>query len=176
MNTDYYKTHNIFFERIHSNTLNELYRRATLGILKRDIHSRLKKGFTVSVKKTPNCHIYINFIKGNIQIGHISLHIEPENKSFHRTARKRGRFHAINNIYTQRSYTFKLNKASNIFISYNTTQNIDNDFKYILDIVIGVLNEYIQPNNILSLNNYNNTYKDICTPNMGGKRRTRRRL
>jgi hypothetical protein len=164
MNNNFHTTHNQFFKRVYKHTLNELYRRANKNtrILENDINCRLK-GYNVQVNINNNCHIYINFYKNNIKIGHVSLHIESKNHSLSNKAKKYGRFHAAKNI-NPNYYTFKLNKNNkNIFITYNKSKYIHNEFKYILDTVLLVLNEYFNPSSSLSLNNYDSNYIDNCT-------------
>jgi hypothetical protein len=163
MNNTFYNTHDQFFKVINKHMLNELYRRSNkqIHILEDDINNRLQN-YNVNVTKSDECHIYINFIKGDKQIGHISLHIGPKNNNLSKKAKQIGRFHAINDIRVNTSYTFKLNRNSNIFISYNKNKFISKELKYILDIVLGVLNEYFNPISKLSLNNYDANYTDNC--------------
>jgi hypothetical protein len=153
-------THNEFFQKVTKRTLNELYRRVSKGILENDIHSRLNRYRVKTRVNNNNCHIFINFLDGNNKIGHISLHIEPLKAHYSNNSKRRGRFHAVNNSFSK-TYTLKINKNSNVFMSYDDT-SMDPNFKNIMRIVVGVLNEYFNPLATLSLTNSDQAYSSPC--------------
>jgi hypothetical protein len=155
MNNLYHESHNLFFKVIDTDTLTELYRRAdtTTNILQNDINSRLVSTYRTEVHINNSCHIFINFLRNNINIGHISLHITAKDKSLSFKSQEIGRFHAVNELPPYEKYIFKLNTNDNKpFFSYHKGKRIKTELKNILDISINVLNDYFNPASSISLN------------------------
>lgn len=173
MSYNIHKTHNLFFSVLSYNRIQELYRRADPRnhILQDDINDILEKHPTIKHAKCNvniiNCHIFINITINKKQIGHISLHIESEDKSLSEIAKNRGRFHIKDNISSNKNYytmLFRENKINSdkLYISYNTQRYMRPVLKEIVDIIVEILNGYFNPDSDSSLKVYDNTYRIYC--------------
>ena len=118
-----YETHGIFVDRQSQGNIIELIYRVksdnNTSILCEDILNRFKlidnniRKNNIIANFDNKCHIYINYIDSNKkQIGHFSLHIEPENKQLNYYTRKVGRFHFKNNS-KNKYYTVRFNTQNN---------------------------------------------------------------
>lgn len=77
-------THRTFYQEISKSMLNELLHRASSGMLRQDIQSSIGSSIQVYVKLATRYEgipkkisLYIIFKKQNIELGHVSFHMFP---------------------------------------------------------------------------------------------------
>ena len=168
-----HKTHDLFFNIITKNKLNELLNRAdnSTKYLETQINNNLNNAscnVNISSKNT-HCDIYIIFfdLKGD-RIGHISLHITSDNKDISNASAKNGRFHAKNNKNRNYKYTFKFNKVKDsfilLYIDREITTKIRKEFEDCLNVTLTILNEYFDPNSKYYLKHRLTKYDDNHKP------------
>jgi hypothetical protein len=105
-------THDIFFRVITQKKMNELLHRAdpSTRFLENEINMLLV-GAVCKTRIGGDCSIYINYFSNNgEEIGHISLHIIPENKTMRRY--KVGRLHAKNASNINRRHTMRVTNTN----------------------------------------------------------------
>ncbi len=179
MNYSFHRTHNEFFKAITENQLRELYRRADDNnkILENDINKILSNAYC-HVHVNNNCHIFINYYDNNHKkIGHISLHIDKEDKYLPQHSKEYGRFHIANNKQKSSKYTLKLNRKSNInqtnksslYFSYDKTLHMRKELKTVIDPTIKLLESYFNETSSNALKKYNKTYKSKCLSHIKSK-------
>jgi len=156
-----YETHGIFINRQTEGNIIELLYRVKPDnnnyILRDDIINKLHllneniKEYNIITTTGAKCHIYINYLDSNgVQLGHLSLHIEPENKQISYINRKKGRIHFKNNsknkYYTVR---FDMKESNKNYIINNYSSNTDlNNF---MKATLIVLKEYFDDKSSISL-------------------------
>jgi hypothetical protein len=178
---NYHKTHKLFFKLTTDEKLNELLKRADkkTGVLEKHINEQLTNGDYCKSNVTDNCKmIIIDFYNthrdkqfGRTPMGHITFHIEPENKSMTKSARNFGRIHGQNNLNKQLRYTFKLNRVqipnANNSIKISIGKTYVKPYLECMKIAIDVLNKYFDLNSEYSLErrltNYSPYWRD-CIP------------
>jgi hypothetical protein len=153
------ETHQNFFSVLSPNKLNELYHRASSGLLQKHINEKLQDGYSVVIlgKRNFYCSIYIKlFTKDGKQIGHISLHLDPANKHIKTS---NGRLHTCNNISTNRKYPLIIERIidenqNSISMSLNTYPKIKNILYQMVNITLSILELYFNPRSELYLSNH----------------------
>lgn len=155
-------THNNFFHALTPKKLNELYHRAATGVLMRHINKQLQGGFcTTRITKNVNnknwpCSIYINlFNQQKIKIGHISLHIKPDNKYIQNNS---GRLHTCNNRNKRLKSSLIIEQVYNniqntISIKLGTSSIIEPELEQMINTINIVLSSYFDPKSKLYLSN-----------------------
>lgn len=165
-----FESHNIFFRVITPNKLNEFLNRTIPSTttqqskLEEDIYIELRRKINdiecnVEIEHNNNnmCDVYIKFRKINGEkVGHISFHLDSEDKSLYTLARRRGRIHAQNNKNKKRTHTLKINQyrlinENAIKLSVSTELNIRTEFNDCIVATLNVLNSYFQPDSPLYL-------------------------
>jgi hypothetical protein len=153
-----YQTHDLFFQIITRKKLNELLNRADkrTKYLETQINNNLNNAkCIVRLSNQGNyCDLYIEFFDLNEKrIGHVSFHIEPENKNINP---ENGRFHGKNNkkhfTYTLKFQKFKRAKNFNDYlIMYFNSKIHSSEFEECLKTTLTILNEYFNPDSKLYL-------------------------
>jgi hypothetical protein len=152
------------------NKLNELYHRSSSGILENHINDDLQDGKSyVFVERGGQwvCTIYIYLYdskKG--KIGHISLHINPENNNIKNLS---GRLHVRNNKSRNRKYPFIIEQIYNnlqntISIKLNTYPKIVDTLKEMSTTAINILTLYFNPKSDLYLSKHLTPNSDTQHP------------
>ncbi len=144
-----YESHEIFHKTITRNKLNELLNRASTGFLQGHINSILK-GYKSKIQyNIKNCrNIYIEFKdKQNIEIGHISLHLDKHNSNMKNESQRKGRFHIVNNRNRNRYYTIRVMPKNKLFtIRIDSPLKMKSDLLYCSSKTIDILNIYTDEN------------------------------
>lgn len=157
---NYHKTHKLFFNLTTPEKLNELLKRADkqTGILEKHINEQLTNGDYCKTTITNNCRmiiIYFYNINRDKQLGHITFHIEPENKAMPKSAINFGRIHGQNNLNNQLRYTFKINRIesnnTNNSIRISIGKTYVKPYLECMKTAIEVLNKYFKLDSDLSL-------------------------
>jgi hypothetical protein len=167
------KTHDFFFEVLSKKKLNELLNRVSSGYLTNQINNNLQS-HRAKYKLDENvCDIFINFIEINTgkQIGHISFHLDKQNKNMKQHSLEKGRFHVVNNRNRNRYYTLKINRTNdNSIIMYvKSNLTMKNNLSECTTVTLNILNEYFNPKSNLYLKHHITKYanKDhICIDNI----------
>lgn len=105
-------THDIFFRVITQKKMNELLNRAdpSTRFLENEINARLV-GSVCRTRIGGDCSIYVTYYSNNgEEIGHISLHLFPDNKNMRRY--KVGRLHAKNAANMNRRHTMRVTNTN----------------------------------------------------------------
>jgi hypothetical protein len=153
-------THHNFFHALTPKKLNEFYHRATTGVLMRHINTQLQSGYcttriTNNNKNWP-CSIYINlFNQQKIKIGHISLHIKPDNIQIQNQS---GRLHTRNNRNKTLKYPLIIEQVYNniqntISIKLGTPSTIETELEQMINTINNVLSSYFDPKSKIYLSN-----------------------
>jgi hypothetical protein len=144
-----------FFEVLSKNKLNELLNRVSSGYLTNQINNKLQS-HRAEYKLDKNvCDIFINFKEINTgkQIGHISFHLDKQNKNMKQHSLEKGRFHVINNRNRNRYYTLKINKTNdNSIIMYvKSNLTMKDNLSECTTVTLNILNDYFNPKSNLYL-------------------------
>lgn len=151
------ETHQNFFSVLSPNKLNELYHRASSGILENHINENLQDGYSNVFVESGGlwiCTIYIFLYNSkDNKLGHLSLHINPEDKKIKNLS---GRLHLRNNISRNRKYPLIIqqitnNQQNSILIKLNSYPKIVDNLKQMANVAINILSTYFNPNSDLYL-------------------------
>jgi hypothetical protein len=148
-----YETHEIFFKKITRNKMNELLNRISTGYLENQINEKLIECYAKTNLSNDCKNIYINFKDINQKnIGHISFHLNKENKKMNNYSRKKGRIHIVNNRNTQKYYTLRVNSKNELIsLSINSSLKMSNMLKECISIALEMINLYLDINSEYSL-------------------------
>jgi hypothetical protein len=155
MSENTYKTHDLFFEVLSKNKLNELLNRISSGYLTNQINNNLQNYIVKCEIKDNICDTYIHFYEINTgkQIGHISFHLDKLNKQLNYYSLQKGRFHVVNNRNRNRYYTLKINRTNdNSIIMYvKSNLTMKDNLSECTTVTLNILNDYFNPNSNLYL-------------------------
>ncbi len=140
-----------FYKFLTIKKLNELLHRvdSSTRFLENQINIQLN-GFycksNVYVNNINEYSIYIHFFNQlNQQIGHLTMHLYPDNPS--KSNAKNGRIHIKNNRNSKTlKYPIRFNRVNgNIRLSITTPLIMKDDLRYCSDATIAILNTYFLP-------------------------------
>jgi hypothetical protein len=170
-------SHKIFFNIITENKLNELLKRADplTNVLQNHLNSLLmpfrcevklnkvnKYSNDIKIKNISYCDIIINYYDKNNYIGHFTLHLKRDDKSFTGNKKIDGRIHFKNinsTCYSIRCSKRSIkNKNNSVVLSIVSGKFIPNRLNFCSDKTIFVFNEYFNFNTDWSLNKYITSY------------------
>jgi hypothetical protein len=135
----------IFFNRITRNKLNELLNRVSTGYLEEQINNLLN-GYISVVSLSNDCmNVYINFSNRNGEnIGHISFHLNKENKNMNNISLRKGRLHIINNRNRNKYYTIRVhNKSESISMTVESPLKMNRELSECVKISMKIINQYL---------------------------------
>ena len=143
--TEPHESHEIFFKTITRNKLNELLNRITTGYLQNQIN-RLLKGYKVITEIKKCIDIYIKYYDINdIEIGHISFHLDKVNKNMSISGKRKGRLHVKNLRAQKRYYTLRVTHKNDLYnMKVNSPLKMKQDLEYCINITLKILNDYTE--------------------------------
>ena len=134
----------IFFKMLTRNKLNELLNRVTTGYLLKQINSKLKD-YYAKVKLHRDCiDIYIKYYDMNdVEIGHISFHLNRKPSKGDNNYVRKGRLHAVNGKNKNRYYTFRVTQKDDLFnIHVNSPLKMQQGLEYCVNTTLKLFNKY----------------------------------
>jgi hypothetical protein len=151
-----YETHEIFFKKITHKKMNELLNRFSTKYLENQINQELDKYKAItkiSNSEEAQCmHLYISFYDQNKnEVGHISFHLNKENKDMSNNAKRKGRFHIVNKN-KQKYHTLRVNNKNDLFLlRVNSTLKISSELDKCISVTLPILNNYFNTESQYSL-------------------------
>jgi hypothetical protein len=148
-----YTTHEIFFRKITRNKMNEFLNRVSTKYLENQINQELQ-GYRAITELSALCNnVYIKFKdKNQNKIGHISFHLNKENKTMRNNSRRKGRLHIVNNRNKQKYHTLRVNYINDLMsIRVNSQLKMNTELDYCVNNTMPIINSYLDINSDYSL-------------------------
>jgi hypothetical protein len=148
-----HNTHEIFFKKITHKKMNEFLNRISTKYLENQINKELKD-YTSEIELSNCKDVYITFFNSNqLEVGHITFHLNKDNKSLKNNSRRKGRLHIVNKN-KQKYHTLRVNYNNTndiMTLRVNSPLKMNSELEYCINIVLPIINSYLSTTHPFSL-------------------------